>query len=42
VSSCLDAAVALGYAGETDHAEAQELADRLRAMTYRLAHPPPR
>ncbi|HEY1557148.1 MAG TPA: four helix bundle protein [Kofleriaceae bacterium] len=39
VSSCLDAAVVLGYAQMADHAEAQALADRVRAMTYRLANP---
>ena len=35
VGSCLDVAVALGYAGEP--ADAYALVDRVRAMTYRLA-----
>ena len=39
VTSCLDAAVALGYAAAADHADAQALADRVRALTYRLANP---
>ena len=39
VGSCLDAAVALGYGTESAYAEAQDLTDRVRAMTYRLANP---
>ncbi len=36
VASCVDIAVALGY-GIGDHADADALVDRVRAMTYRLA-----
>jgi four helix bundle protein len=36
VGAALDAAVILRYVGEADHAAAAELADRVRAMTYRL------
>jgi len=38
VASCVDVAVALGYSGEADHADAYALVDRVRAMTYRLAN----
>jgi len=38
VASCVDVAVALGYTGEADHADAYALVDRVRAMTYRLAN----
>jgi four helix bundle protein len=37
VASCVDVAVALGYTGEAEHADAYALVDRVRAMTYRLA-----
>jgi four helix bundle protein len=37
VGGCLDVALALEYVTEDDVAPAAELADRVRAMTYRLA-----
>ena len=38
VASCVDVAVALGYAAAGDHADVLALVDRVRAMTYRLAN----
>jgi four helix bundle protein len=37
VTACLDVAVALSYVAHADVALALELADRVRALTYRLA-----
>jgi four helix bundle protein len=37
VTGALDAAVVLGYLAEAEVAEPLELADRVRAMTYRLS-----
>ncbi len=45
ISSCsesrlaLKVAVASGYLGEVEIVEADEIADRVMAMTYRLIHP---
>ncbi len=38
VAACLDVAVALGYLDASGCDDALALVDRIRAMTYRLAH----
>jgi four helix bundle protein len=37
VTACLDVAEAVGYVGGADTAAAKQLADRVRAMTWRLS-----
>ena len=39
VGACLDVAVVLGYLDAASVAEAMQLVDAVRALTYRLAHP---
>ncbi len=38
VTACLEVAVALDYVAQADAAHALDIADRVRAITYRLIH----